>query len=93
MDIYRPLIKEFLSSRSKKHRKKNKLSQDEMSEQLHISTRAYSDLENGKNCFSSLSLLFFLLLLESQEVLDLLDNFRKEVVDAEREDNITTENK
>ena len=49
-----------------------------MSERLHITARAYSDLERGRCCCSAVALIFFLLMLESDEVTDFLNQMRKQ---------------
>ena len=46
-------------------------------ELLHISTRAYSDLERGKYSASALTMLFFMSELQETETLALLNDFRK----------------
>ena len=50
-----------------------------MSERLHITSRAYSDLERGCSCCSALALLFFLLMLKSDELEDFLNRLRKQI--------------
>ena len=49
-----------------------------MAEQLHITSRAYGDLERGKFCFSAVTLLF-LMLIEDDSQGTLLDTFREKV--------------
>ena len=72
MRIYKTLTREFLSQYTDALRKRLDLTQEKMAESLRITYRAYGDLERGKYCFSAASLLFLLLLLEDEEVLDLL---------------------
>ena len=60
-------------------RHKRNLTQEEMSERLHITSRAYSDLERGCSCCSALALLFFLLMLKSDELEDFLNRLRKQI--------------
>ena len=79
MTEYKQLAKEFFSEAVYSVRVTRDLTQDQMAEQLHISARAYGDLERGKYLFSSIALLFFLLILEDQELTDLLNEFRLEV--------------
>lgn len=55
------------------------LTQEEMAEALRITSRAYGDLERGKYCFSSVALLFLLLMLENNEVNEFLQHFREKV--------------
>ena len=77
MKSYKTLAKELLSAYADLVRSDRKLTQEEMAELLHISSRAYSDLERGKYCFSTITLLFLLLMLKEDELKALLDNFRE----------------
>ena len=58
--MYREIIKARLSEQARKIRRELGLSQERMSEELRITTRAYGDLERGKYCFSAFALLFLL---------------------------------
>ena len=51
--------------------------QEEMAEQLHITSRAYGDLERGRYCFSAAPLLFLLLMLSDRELAAFLGGFRE----------------
>ena len=64
MNGYKESLRQYFSVQVKALRKKRKLTQEEMSEQLHITVRAYGDLERGCSCCSAIALLFFLLMLE-----------------------------
>ena len=79
MSSYKLLLQKQFSIQSKALRQKRNLTQEEMSEHLHITTRAYSDLERGRSCCSSMALLFFLLMLKSDELEDFLNRLRKQV--------------
>ena len=83
MKQYKTLAKEFLAGHTVALRKLRNLTQDEMAEQLHITSRAYGDLERGKYCFSAIALIFFLLMLSDDERKTLLEGFRKRVYDKE----------
>lgn len=72
----KPLLQDFLSTKIKEYRKAIWVSQECMAEYLRISVRSYSDLENGKSCFSASSLILFLLLLSNEDVIQLLNEFR-----------------
>lgn len=85
MRIYKTLTREFLSQYTDALRKRLDLTQEKMAESLRITYRAYGDLERGKYCFSAASLLFLLLLLEDEEVLDLLKGFHQRVSRFEHE--------
>lgn len=79
MRIYKTLTREFLSQYTDALRKRLDLTQEKMAESLRITYRAYGDLERGKYCFSAASLLFLLLLLKDEEVIELLKGFHHKV--------------
>ncbi len=78
MKQYTTLVKEILSEYTGSLRKRKQLTQEEMAEQLHITSRAYGDLERGKFCFSAVTLLF-LMLIDDDSQGTLLDTFREKV--------------
>ncbi len=78
MKQYTTLVKEMLSEYTGSLRKRKQLTQEEMAEQLHITSRAYGDLERGKFCFSAVTLLF-LMLIDDDSQGTLLDTFREKV--------------
>lgn len=86
MKQYKMLVKEFLTEYTDALRKLRDLTQDEMAERLRITSRAYGDLERGKYCFSAISLLFLLLMLNDAERKDFLDRFRARVYDLEQKE-------
>ena len=86
MKQYKTLAKEFLAEYTVTLRKLRNLTQDEMAEQLHITSRAYGDLERGKYCFSAIVLLFFLLMLSDDELKAFLEGFRKRAYDLEHKE-------
>ena len=49
--------------------------QERMAEKLRISARSYTDLEHGKYCVSSITLLFFLAGLPEDRVMDVVHAF------------------
>lgn len=73
------LIKELLREIVPQRRKKQKLTQEQMAEKLHITQRAYSDLERGKNCFSIVPLIFLLLQMDEDELRNFLKELRKKL--------------
>lgn len=79
MQSYKTTVKEFLSDYIFKLRKNRGLSQKQMAECLHITSRAYGDLERGKFCFSSTALLSLLLMLDRQEVYELIEELRQRI--------------
>lgn len=84
MKLYKLLTREFLSEYTGTLRKLRNLTQDEMAEQLRITSRAYGDLERGKYCFSAIALLFLLLMLSDEELKAFLEGFRKKVDELEQ---------
>ena len=78
MKQYTTLVKEILSEYTGSLRKRKQLTQEEMAEQLHITSRAYGDLERGKFSFSAVTLLF-LMLIDDDSQGTLLDTFREKV--------------
>lgn len=79
MNLYKMLVREFLAEYVDTLRKGRNLTQEKMAEYLHITSRAYGDLERGKYCFSAIALLFLLLMLKDDELREFLDGFRKRV--------------
>lgn len=51
------------------YRVEHKLSQERMAEILHISPRSYSDQEHERYGFSALSLAYYLMQLDDEEIL------------------------
>lgn len=86
MKLYKILAKEFLAEYTDMLRKLRNLTQEEMAERLHITSRAYGDLERGKYCFSTIALLFLLLMLNDDELKVFLEEFRKRVYDLEHKE-------
>lgn len=86
MKQHKMLAKKFLAEYTDSLRKLRDLTQDEMAEQLHITSRAYGDLERGKYCFSAIALLFLLLMLSDAELEDFLDRFRRRIYDLEQKE-------
>ena len=70
--MYKEAVKACLSQYTRTVRQKLGWSQEQMAEYLRISPRAYGDLERGKFCFSSWSLLFLLRLVGKDESWELI---------------------
>ena len=83
MKPHKMLVRELLAGYTEGGRKAHGLTQDEMAEQLRITSRAYGDLERGKYCFSAIVLLFVLLMLSDDELQAILEGFRKRAYDKE----------
>lgn len=86
MKVYKALAKEFLSEYVNTLRKVRNLTQEEMAEKLRISSRAYGDLERGKYCFSTIALLFLLLMLNDEELKSFLEGFHSKVRSLEQKE-------
>lgn len=69
------LLKDFLANQMKRFRKEHGLTQEMMSEQLRISPRSYINLEHRRYGCSALTLVCFLLQLNDEEVIQLLNDF------------------
>lgn len=74
MNPYKETLRKFFSEYVRTLRKCRGLTQEEMAEKLRISGRAYSDLERGIYCFSTVALVFLLLMLEEGEIKELLSS-------------------
>lgn len=86
MNGYKESLRQYFSVQVKALRKKRKLTQEEMSEQLHITVRAYGDLERGCSCCSAIALLFFLLMLEPDELAAFLAQMKKQFRDQDKQE-------
>lgn len=86
MKRYKIVLKNFLAVFIYSWRGKRKLTQEQMAEFLHITPRAYGDLERGRFCFSANALIFFLLLLEEKELIDFIDKLRDQIFAIEHQD-------
>ena len=82
MNPYKEILRKFFSEYVRTLRKCRGLTQEEMAEKLRISGRAYSDLERGIYCFSTVALVFLLLMLE-EEIKELLSPLRDEIEKVE----------
>ena len=83
MNSYKTMLRSFCSEYVSALRKSKGLTQEEMAEKLRITGRAYSDLERGVYCFSTVALVFLLLMLEESEVQALLSPLRDEIAKVE----------
>ena len=80
---YKETLRKFFSEYVRTLRKCRGLTQEEMAEKLRISGRAYSDLERGIYCFSTVALVFLLLMLEEGEIKELLSPLLDEIEKVE----------
>jgi len=86
MTAYKQLIRTFFSEAVGVIRRRKGMTQEEMAEKMRISCRAYGDLERGKYSFSTIALIFFLLMMDSGEIIELLEAFLKKVKEMEMRD-------
>lgn len=76
MNSYKYMFQEYLRKWIRSFRTSRKISQEHMSEMIHVSPRSYFDQEHGKYGFSAISLISFLLLLTQEELMEFLDGYR-----------------
>ena len=86
MSKYKLLLRDYFSIQIKVLRRKRDLTQEVMAEHLHITSRAYSDLERGCSCCSATALLFFLLMLETDELKEFFSQIRKQIQTQEHKE-------
>ena len=82
MNLYKSTLRSFLSEFASSLRKSRGMTQEEMAEKLRITGRAYSDLERGIYCFSTVALIFLLLMLKEDEMKEFLTALRGEITKA-----------
>ncbi len=76
MDDHKHLLQDFLRNQILDYRHQNHLTQENMAEALHVSPRSYFDQEHGRYGFSAMSLVFFILLLSEEDLLEFFKNLR-----------------
>ena len=82
-------MKNLLNDNTRKNtlkavRKHLGLTQAAMSEKLHISERAYGELERGRSGLSAATLVHFLMLLSDEGKLQFLKKIEKEMDDNDK---------
>lgn len=65
-------LRSYMGKELLAYRKENGLSQERFAQMLKISVRSYIDLEHGTAFPSAITLLWFFLLLDEQEMLSVL---------------------
>ena len=78
MRKYTMLVRKYLARWVRGTREVKTLSQEEMSERLRMSARAYSDLEREKSGLSATTLMFYLAVLPEEDILRLIAEFQEE---------------
>ena len=79
MKPYPALLAELLSAELSSLRQQKALTQEAMAEKLHISSRAYSDLERGRYAASAPTLMFLFSMLDADAQSALIQQFMKRV--------------
>lgn len=83
MRKYQPELKVYLRGVLLTLRRDLNLTQEQMAAMLHMTPRSYSDIERGKTCLSSVSLVFLLHNLSPDESVRLIDTFVDSVLESE----------
>lgn len=77
MGEYNDVILDFFTQQLLITRASRGYSQQKMSECLRVTPRSYFDLEHGICCVSARTLVFFLVILSDEEVLQLVSKLRE----------------
>lgn len=89
MREYKLLLQNLIREAVVEYRIEHGLSQEAVAEILHIAPRSYFDQEHGKYSFSALSMMFFLVVLEDDRIVEFVRCFQclaeKNESDAMRE--------
>ena len=83
MRKYQPELKVYLRDFLLPFRRNLNLTQEQMAAMLQMTPRSYSDIERGKSCLSSVSLVFLLYHLSSDEGAQLIDTFVDSLIESE----------
>ena len=83
MSSYKPIVKKYLTNFTLALRSKLNITQEQMSELLHITPRAYHYLESGTNGLSAASLMFLLSLLSDEDRRKFFSDFQELLKEAE----------
>ena len=70
------VFQDFLRSRIHSYRSVHAFSQEHMVEALRISPRSYIDQEHGKYGFSAMTLVYYIFLLNDEEILTFIGELR-----------------
>ncbi len=83
MHLYTDFFKPHFLELAERQRQDLHYSQESMAELLQITLRSYSSFKNGQQSLSAPSLLFLLLSLEDEQVLQFLQHMRTAVTEAD----------
>ena len=92
LDMEKEILKLRIAETIKSFRTASGWSQEFMGENLRITVRAYGDLERGKYCCSSITLLFLLYLLGADNCWSLVESVCAEILRAEQQGRIAANN-
>ena len=87
MGVYIQKLKEILSLHFKFTRKRYRLTQNSMSEILHIAPRSYIELEHGKSLCCTCVFFFYLQFLGKEKALLLVSEILDAFMGLDKEDN------
>ncbi len=90
---YRLFTKEFLKNEFKNARSVLNLTQEQLAEQMRLSTRQCSNLANGRSGFGMESIICFLAFLPEEYVMSVLRKYRKMLIEQEENETMTHRNK
>lgn len=82
--IYEDILKEYLAKKIKETRKQEKLTQEQMAEELNISTRSYANIEHGQSICKVQTLFHFLSFYHEpeqllKEITQLIENTKENI--------------
>lgn len=78
------LLQNFLAEHIRQFRAEHNYTQEQMAERLRISPRSYIDLEHKRYGCSGPTAFFFLLLLDNEARVQLFNDFRKLIDEADQ---------
>ena len=70
------VFQNYLRNNIHSYRKNHAISQEHMAEALRISPRSYIDQEHGKYGFSAMTLVYYIFLLNDEEILTFIGELR-----------------
>lgn len=82
---YKMLVQELLKECAIVQRKKWGLTQEQMAERLHISSRAYGNAERGRSCLSAQPLVSLLMHMHEDDIQELLLAFNRRIDELEED--------
>lgn len=83
---YKRLLQDFLAEQIRRFRAEHSYTQEQMAERLRISPRSYIDLEHKRYGCSAMTFGFFLLMLDMDALIQLINDFRELIEKADQHD-------